>query len=65
MRSVFSALVLGFGQLLDPAVLLVLAKTVVVTVLIFAALAWALWLGIDAGLQSAMLPFLPEDYEGP
>ncbi|MEL6488066.1 MAG: EI24 domain-containing protein [Pseudomonadota bacterium] len=65
MRSVLTALVRALGQLTDPAVQLVLAKTVVVTVLIFAALAWALWLTIDAGLQWAMLPFLPEDYEGP
>ncbi|MEO0699003.1 MAG: EI24 domain-containing protein [Pseudomonadota bacterium] len=65
MRSVLTALVFAVGQLTDPAVLRVLAKTVVVTVLIFAALGWALWLAISAGLQGATLPFLPEDFEGP
>ncbi|MEO0872551.1 MAG: EI24 domain-containing protein [Pseudomonadota bacterium] len=65
MRSVLTALVRAFGQLTDPAVLLVLAKTVVVTALAFAMLGWGLWLAIDAGLEWAMLPFLPEDYEGP
>jgi CysZ protein len=65
MSAVITALTKAFGQLLDPAVVRVLVKSVAVTLLVFAGLAWALWFGIEAGLQWAMLPFLPDDYEGP
>ena len=65
MRLVITALAKAVGQLLDSAVLLVLAKTVALTLLVFAGLGWALWVALDAGLESAMLPFLPDDYEGP
>ena len=65
MSAVITALTKAFGQLLDPAVVRVLVKSVAVTLLVFAGLASALWFGIEAGLQWAMLPFLPDDYEGP
>ncbi|MEM7689464.1 MAG: EI24 domain-containing protein [Pseudomonadota bacterium] len=52
MPQVISALAKAIGQLLDPAVLRVVVKTVVVTVLAFIAFAWALyaafiWVGTE------------------
>lgn len=43
MQHVFPALAKAFGQLLDPAVLRVLAKTIAVTLLVFAALGVGLY----------------------
>ncbi|MEM6857176.1 MAG: EI24 domain-containing protein [Pseudomonadota bacterium] len=56
MRSVFTALALGFGQLTDPAVLRVLAKTVAVTGLIFASVGVGLyyaliWVGTEFSIS--------------
>lgn len=65
MSVVVTALTKAFSQLLDPAVVRVLVKSVLVTLLVFAGFAWALWFAIEASLQWAMLPFLPDDYEGP
>lgn len=65
MNAVITALTKGAGQLGDPAVLRVLVKSILVTLLVFAGFAWALWLAVEASLEWAMLPFLPEDYEGP
>jgi len=65
MSNVLAALAKAFGQLLDPAVLRVLLKTIIVTLLVFGALGWAIWFGVEAAVQWALLPFLPEDYEGP
>lgn len=58
MTSLPRALALSVGQLGDPAILRVLAKTALITLAIFALLAWALsyafaaalaWAGIDDG----------------
>lgn len=65
MNAVLSALAKATGQLLDPKVMKVLFKSLLVTLLVFAGLGWALWIAIDAGLQWAMAPILPDDYEGP
>lgn len=65
MTTVISALAKAFGQLLDPAVVRVLVKSVLVTIILFGALGWALWFGVEAFLHWALIPFLPEDYEGP
>lgn len=40
------ALTLSAGQLADPAILRVLAKTLLLTLAIFVALGWALWFGV-------------------
>lgn len=60
MRSVLTALVRAVGQFSDPAVLWVLAKTVAVTVLIFAALgvglyAALIWVGTELSVSSGGL----------
>lgn len=52
MTQVPAALAKAFGQLLDPAVLRVLAKTVFVTMLVFIAFAWGIyaaliWVGTE------------------
>ncbi|MEO1048084.1 MAG: EI24 domain-containing protein [Pseudomonadota bacterium] len=65
MTLVFSAFIKACGQLFDPPMLRVLAKTLLVTLLIFVALALALWLAIAQGLEWALTGFLPQDYEGP
>ncbi len=46
MRHVFSALAKALGQLLDPAVLRVLGKTVLLTLLVFAGLGVALYFAL-------------------
>jgi len=60
MRSVLTALIRAVGQLTDPAVLWVLAKTVAVTVLAFAALGVGLysaliWVGTEFSVSSGGL----------
>lgn len=65
MSDVLAALAKAFGQLFDPAVLRVLVKTIIVTLVLFGLLGWAIWFGAEAVAEWALLPFLPEDYEGP
>lgn len=65
MNAVISALAKSLGQLLDPAVVRVLVKSLLVTLAAFVLLAWGLWTLGEAWLQWAMLAFLPEDYAGP
>jgi len=48
----FQALLLSFAQLGDPAIRRVLAKSVGVTLAIFAVLGAAIWWGIDAALSA-------------
>lgn len=55
MPSVATSLLLALGQLGDPRVLRVLAKSLVVTLVLFAALAWGGWLALDWGLGRAGL----------
>ncbi|MEM6827334.1 MAG: EI24 domain-containing protein [Pseudomonadota bacterium] len=64
MTLVFSAFLKAFGQFFDPRMQRVLVKTLLVTLLIFVTLAGALWFAIAQGLEWALIPFLPEDYEG-
>lgn len=65
MHAVITALAMASGQLLDRRFIRVLAKSIMITLFVFGALGWALWIGIDSGLQWAMAPILPDDYEGP
>lgn len=59
MTSLPSSLVRGAGALAEGAVLRVLAKTVAITLAVFAALGWLAWLGIENLLARAGLE---EDY---
>lgn len=52
MRPVFDALAKAFGQLNDRAILTVLAKSVLVTLLVFALLGAALFAGLNAGFAA-------------
>lgn len=61
MTSVFTSLLLALRQLAEPAVLRVLARSVGVSLLLFAALAAAGWWGLDALLA---LTGLDEDVRG-
>lgn len=61
MTSVLTSLLLALRQLGEPAVLRVLAKSVGVSLLLFAALAVAGWWGLDALLATAGLA---EDLRG-
>ncbi len=65
MSEVFRAIALAIAQLTDGAVLKVLFKSVALTLLAFIALSWGLWLAIDVALGQMLVPFLPDDYEGP
>lgn len=65
MRIVFDALAKAVGQLADPAVLHVLAKTIGVTLLVFAGLGFGLWWLIDSWGTALLQPLLPEGYAGP
>lgn len=53
MPSVLTSLLLGLRQLGDPQVLRVLAKSVLVSLLLFAVLAAGLWWGLDGLLEWA------------
>ena len=55
MPSVVSSLLLALGQLADPRVLRILAKSVAVTVVLVVAIAWGGWLALDWGLDRAGL----------
>ena len=51
MAAVLSSLVLGFGQLADPRMLRILAKSLAVSLIAFAVLGTGGWYALDAGLQ--------------
>ena len=55
MPSVASSLLLALGQLNDPRVLRVLAKSLAVSLVLFAAIAWGGWQALDWGLGRAGL----------
>jgi uncharacterized protein involved in cysteine biosynthesis len=55
MRAIASSLLLAVGQLADGRVLRILAKSVAISILIFAILAVAGWVAFDALLQQAGL----------
>jgi len=55
MPSVASSLLLALGQLGDPRVLRVLAKSLAVTLVLFLGLAWGGWHVLDWGLDRAGL----------
>ncbi|AOL25009.1 hypothetical protein Ga0102493_11882 [Erythrobacter litoralis] len=66
MQAAFASLLKGFGQLADPAVIRVAAKSVGVTLLVFAAGAAALWWGLGLFVRSGPVEaLLPDGYEGP
>ena len=53
MASVASSLLLALGQLADPKVLWILAKSLVVTVVLVAGIAWGGWYALDWALGRA------------
>src|SRR6187399_2670843 len=55
MPSVASSLFLALGQLADPRVLGILAKSLAVTLVLVAAIAWGGWHALDWGLDRAGL----------
>lgn len=55
MPSVVASLLLALGQLGDPRLLRILAKSLAVSLVLFAALAWAGWQALDRGLDWAGL----------
>jgi CysZ protein len=55
MASVASSLLLALGQLNDPRVLRVLAKSLAVSLVLFAAIAWGGWQALDWSLARAGL----------
>ncbi|HYD23227.1 MAG TPA: EI24 domain-containing protein [Croceibacterium sp.] len=55
MGAVVTSLLLALGQLADPRVLRILAKSLAVTVVLFAAVAWAGWHALDRLLEAAGL----------
>ena len=55
MASVASSLLLALGQLAEPRVLRVLAKSLLVTVVLVAGIAWGGWHALDWGLDRAGL----------
>jgi len=66
MQAVLASLVKGFGQLGDPAVIRVAAKSVRITLLVFAAGAAMVWWGLGLLVRSGPLEaLLPDGYEGP
>ena len=65
MQSVFASLAKAFGQLADPAVIRVATKSVLVTMLVFAAGGAALWWGLGLLVRSGPVEaVLPDEYEG-
>ena len=55
LTSVASSLLLALGQLADPRVLRVLAKSLAVTLVLFAGFAWGAWQALDWGFGAAGL----------
>ena len=55
MASVTSSLALALGQLADRRVLWILAKSLVVTLILVAGIAWGGWQLLDWGLDRAGL----------
>ena len=64
MRAVLEALTLAIGQLTDPPVVRVLAKSLGVTLLVFAVLGGGLWWAMDRVAAAWRAPVLPDAYEG-
>lgn len=62
MLSLPAALGRAAGQLIDPAILKVLAKSIAITLAIFAAMGAVLWWLVDRATRSWLLPLLPDDY---
>lgn len=58
-----ASLAKAFGQLTDPAVFRVAAKSVLVTVLAFAAAGAALWWGLDLAIGRLLAEILPGLYD--
>ena len=65
MNIVFDAFAKAFGQLTDKAVLRVLVKSVLVTLVVFAIGGGLVWWLVDSTLQVWLIPFLPENYQAP
>lgn len=63
MQIVLQSLIKAFGQLGDPAVVRLLVKTLLVTLLIFAGLGLGLWWVIDAAIERWIVSQLPDDYD--
>ncbi len=62
MMSLPTALARAVGQLTDPAILRVLAKSIAVTLAMFVVLGAGLWWLVDWSIASWLLPMLPADY---
>ncbi|QIQ87429.1 EI24 domain-containing protein [Erythrobacter sp.] len=62
MQSVLTSLATAFGQLTDPAVIRVAAKSVFVTLLVFAAGGVGLWWGLESAIGVFFASFLPERF---
>ncbi|KWV91457.1 EI24 domain-containing protein [Erythrobacter sp. YT30] len=65
MQIVLQSLIKAFGQLGDPAVVRLLVKTLLVTLLIFAMLGVGLWWVIESLAMPWLLTLLPEGYAEP
>ncbi len=64
MKAVITALAKGFAQLTDRAVLKVLAKSLLITLAIFAILGTGMWFAIEAMVERWIAPHNSEDYTG-
>lgn len=62
MRAVLQSLAQAFGQLSDPAILRLLAKTLLVTLVVFIGLGFGFWLALDAAIDRWLNSALPSDY---
>ncbi|WP_435419072.1 EI24 domain-containing protein [Parerythrobacter aurantius] len=62
MMSLPTAFARAAGQLGDPAILRVLAKSIAVTLAIFAVFGAGLWLLVDRAANAWLLPLMPDDY---
>lgn len=62
MQAALASLVKGFGQLSDPAVIRVAAKSVLVTLAIFAAGGVALWFALEAMTRRLLAGIVPDAY---
>lgn len=62
MISLPTALARAVGQLTDPAILRVLAKSIAATLAIFAGVGAGLWWLVDKAAASWLQPHLPDDY---
>ncbi len=65
MSLVIASLAKAFAQLSDPAILRVLVKSLFVTLLIFGGIGVLMWSFLMEALEWALLPILPEGFEGP